>query len=185
MNIFEDALLLKSKSFEKKRERAIAYWLPGTCGNGNDNFRIFTLNHIFPRGVQRWKIFLEHIQLCFNQCPCFLLFFLQKREAFLDLIRRANAWPYFLQRTQIWKRRANDDGRAWDQRWSLECFVFCVRNKAFFLIIIGFIKEQSIVLQLNFDMAFLKRNTCTYWETCQIFISVAESFWQRRRRRCL
>ena len=49
--------------------------LPGTCWNKNDNFRIFTLNHIFPRGDQRWKIFLEPIQLC----P-WLLLFAEKRS---------------------------------------------------------------------------------------------------------
>ena len=53
--------------------------LPGTCWNKNDNFRIFTLNHIFPRGDQRWKIFWEPIQLCFDQCP-WLLLFAEKRS---------------------------------------------------------------------------------------------------------
>ena len=58
-----------------------------------------------------WKIFLEHIQLCFDQCPWFLLFFAEKK-AFLDLIRRANAWLYFLQ-----KREADSNLKKEGQRW--------------------------------------------------------------------
>ena len=53
--------------------------LPGTCGNGNDNFRIFTISHIFPRGDQRWIVFLEPIQLCFDQRLAFTFCRKEKR----------------------------------------------------------------------------------------------------------
>ena len=75
MNIFAGALLFKSKFFLGEKRVSNHIILPGTCWNKNDNFRIFTLNQIFPRGDQRWKIFLEPIQLC----P-WLLLFAEKRS---------------------------------------------------------------------------------------------------------